>query len=342
MIEKKQMTETGHFQYGYGILRIFACAAVVVHHVLLFLYRNAAVTDAPLILDNLLMCNNGLFFMLSGKFALENYDGNIQNYYRKKWTGIVLPVCFFSLLHFSFFNGMPVTGESVKVFLGGLLENRITGYLWFVYALVGFYLVVPFLAVMMRQLTLKERDVLLGILVFAVTLANVGEIMGKGLELTGFPFTGYIVFCLIGYLADHCSIKKYDKIVIVMGIISALLSCYEFTHALNPSIYDVCLTRILMCVSIFYLVGTYMARVPKCLEKPVRFVSGHTFYIYLMHGIVQEMLLPVMLRMLDSSHLALFCVGYCIGVFVVSLLSAALLQWIQAKIKKWGRKKVTV
>ena len=72
MIESKRTPF--YFKTGYGIVRIFACLMVIAHHIIAAIYYDE--TSLPyqkvlLILDNLFMGNNGLFFMMSGKFALE-------------------------------------------------------------------------------------------------------------------------------------------------------------------------------------------------------------------------------------------------------------------------------
>lgn len=96
------IVERKGYQTSYGLLRILACIFVIIHHF------DAVVVDASsqkgmAVVDNLTMVNNGLFFMLSGKFALEYFDGNVTAYYSKRFVKIVVPYlvinCAINMMH---------------------------------------------------------------------------------------------------------------------------------------------------------------------------------------------------------------------------------------------------
>lgn len=96
------IAERKGYQTSYGLLCILACIFVIIHHF------DAVVVDTSsqkgmAVVDNLTMVNNGLFFLLSGKFALEYFDGNVTAYYRKRFVKIAVPYlvinCAINMMH---------------------------------------------------------------------------------------------------------------------------------------------------------------------------------------------------------------------------------------------------
>lgn len=315
------MSEKKDYKASYGLLRIVACITVIVHHVLSAVYGDLTKTQLPLLVDNLLMCNNGLFFMLSGKFALENYKGDIAGYYKKKITTIVIPVFILSVFYYVWYNGTGVAN-----FLRAFMANEIVEYFWFVTTLLGFYLVVPFLSVMLRKMTEKEKDVFLILLFAVVGITNIGEITGLDLRAEGYPFASYILFCLLGYFADNSNMKKHVKGYLVLGVISATVSCYECIRQMNPSIYGICLTRIFMCIAIFYAVSVHLAHFSKICQRPIVFLAKYTFYIYLFHGFAQEIVLSWTFGIRSGQNYAFYCIICSFLVFALSLVLSIIFQ----------------
>jgi len=322
------VSDKKNYQSSYGLLRIVACMTVIFHHILSAVYGDLTKTELPLLIDNLLMCNNGLFFMLSGKFALEHYDGNIKTYYRKKVTGIILPVFLLSLFYYVWYNGIDISPDGVVTFFRAFMANKIVEYFWFVYTLTGFYLVVPFLSVMLRKLTEREKEVFLLILFAVIAVTNMGEIAGVGITIEGYPFATHILFCLLGYFADNSGMKKHVKWYLVLGVVSAVVSSYEVLHQMNPSIYDFCLTRIFMCVAVFYVITVHCAHFSKICQRPIIFLSKYTFYIYLFHGFAQEMVLSWTIGIWNGENHAIYCIICGLMIFVVSLVLSIVFQTI--------------
>lgn len=317
------MSEKKDYKASYGLLRIIACMTVIVHHVLSAVYGDLTKTQLPLLVDNLLMCNNGLFFMMSGKFALENYKGDIAAYYKKKVTTIVIPVFLLSVFYYIWYNG---TG--VADFFRAFMANEIVEYFWFVTTLLGFYLAVPFLSVMLRKMTEREKDVFLLLLFTVVGLNNLGEITGFDLRVEGYPFATYILFCLLGFFADNSSMKKHVKAYLILGVISAAVSCWECLRQMNPSIYGVCLTRIFMCIAIFYAVSVHLARFSKICQRPIVFLAKYTFYIYLFHGFAQEIVLSWTIGIWNGKNYAFYCIICSFLVLALSLVLSIIFQSI--------------
>ncbi len=280
------------YQAAYGLLRIIACFSVVFHHFIAAnqQYINTLETQGIYTaVDNLLMCNNCLFFMLSGKFALEHYKGEMGRFYKDKALKIVLPFFLFSVYYY-LSNGRLATGQcSVWGFVKDFMGCEILGYLWFVYSLIGFYLVVPFLAPMMKAMGLKEKRWLTIFLIVALLPRNLCQILGFPFVLNSFPFY-YLTYILLGYLLDNIELdKKIECVMYGLAIPSAVVSCYMaiYKPGMNPDIHDYCLSRVFMCIGIFLLITRRMGRLSDLLHKPVKWIADQTYYVYLIHILTQ-------------------------------------------------------
>jgi len=344
------------FQYSYALLRILACFFVVAHHFLTAVYGDITKATLPHLIDNLLMCNNALFFMLSGKFALAaRGQTDIKKYYTKKLRSILWPLLVISICAWITQNG-PVFRplDFAKNFLSG----GSIGYLWFLYSLAGFYLAAPFLKEMLANMNRQEHRLLAMILVLVILLLNLAQLFHMPLSSYSYPFYNYTAYCILGYylgmeapgilLPENAFLSQKRKrlmylMVTAAGLITAFVSSYEALHGLNPSLLDFSLSRILMSAGIFYGVGhfydlwckrkpveceTGSAGKPSLARKIIRFVSRYTFSIYLIHDWTLRLTMRLVPLPHDLAWIAVYLVAGCIVTFVLSLVAAVLFDGI--------------
>lgn len=276
--------ERKEYQTSYGLLRILACILVIIHHF------DAIVLDASsqkgmAVVDNLTMVNNGLFFMLSGKFALEYFGGNVLTYYRKRFVKIVVPYlvinCIINLMQ----------GYSITEYISRLRHGEV--YDWFVYAVIGFYLAAPFFYHMFHDMKEKYKLLFLLSIIVYIVMNTANEYFGGIFYTASNPFFDTLSFFLIGYLIDNIiSLKRYKWYFVGTGIVAACISIYEtiYMPGVNASLYGLCITRICMCIAVYVFVCWSNPRVlqNKNIQKIVKALADLTYYVYLVHGLIQE------------------------------------------------------
>ena len=82
---------------NYNLLRILAIFFVIATHMLAGVWIADAQTQPMAwhmreIIRTVTLTSNGLFFMLSGRFILEKFDGNIPGFYWKRLVKIGIPI----------------------------------------------------------------------------------------------------------------------------------------------------------------------------------------------------------------------------------------------------------
>ena len=141
-----------------------------------------------------------LFVMLAGALLLQpsKADEPIRVFYKKRWARIGLPVIFWSILYFAW--SFLVDGKTFNV--DSVIQGVLTGpyyQFWFVYLLIGLYILTPILRVFMKHASNR-------ILKYALLVWFIGTAVMPLLTLLGsyylnanfFVFTGWIGYFVLG------------------------------------------------------------------------------------------------------------------------------------------------
>lgn len=290
MSEKKQYA-------SYNLLKVMAVFMVISVHMLNLVPVSNGTSFLSgymqEVLRTLLYTSNGLFFMLSGRFILESYNGKPGEFYWKRFVKIGIPVILVSAFYYASQIPFSFTLDYIKSFTKAFLQNEIIGYLWFVYALAGFYLSVPFLYPMFKGMQKRELRWLLGISLAFFLFQNLYEIMGLTIVIKCFPFYSWIFYCMLGYLLDHIELNnRQKKFAAVVGILCFCVSGLEkyWMPGRNPSIHDYSLTMIGICAGIYLSVTYFGRRAAEKIEIPINLLCRYSFFVYLFHGQAQNIM----------------------------------------------------
>ena len=283
---------------NYNLLRILAIFFVIATHMLSGVWIADAQTDPMAwhireIIRTVTLTSNGLFFMLSGRFILEKFDGNIPDFYWKRLVKIGIPAFFAAFLYYTQNHGLAVSPAYFKDFIKAFLQAQIVGYLWFVLALAGFYLAVPFLWRMFQSMTKRELWWLLAVSLFYFAIQNLYQIFHMEQMLTSYLFYSWVIYCILGYLLDRLELSRQQiRGFLALGLAGFVMTSAEeiFFTGRNPALFNYAPSMIFMCMAIYLLVTRYGSVLTKRLEKPINFVSRYTFFIYLFHGMTHNLI----------------------------------------------------
>ncbi|MCR5418879.1 MAG: acyltransferase [Lachnospiraceae bacterium] len=292
---------------NYGILRIAACLLVILHHCINYnsaFSSNETETAFVLVIDNLCMVCNGLFFMMSGRFALAEENSGFGEYYLKKLKAIYLPMLFVQTLGYLLFSKLLFGEPSVHDYFTRLLHSDLGAWYWFMYVLLGCYLSAPIISRLIKSLSTTRKKYLLLLLILFTCANSFRECLQPYLYHPEIPFMGYMVYFLLGYLWEQVGFSERQEIAaLVCGLIASVISCCEMLlwPGANPSIFGLCPTRVLMCLGIYLLLTKGLQRLNgrDRIVRPVQMAASLTYFMYLWHGYYLEWLqglLPVIAR----------------------------------------------
>lgn len=149
-----------------------------------------------------------LFVMLSG-FLLLGKDYELGYFLKRRFTRVVVPALFWMALY-SFYNfkskGTPANlSEAIR----GIVERPVHYHLWFIYLIIGLYLVYPILRPWVRSA--KERDFLyffacwiIGTWVYKILWVFAGISLGVYFEL----FSNNCGYFVLGYYLGNKTVRN--------------------------------------------------------------------------------------------------------------------------------------
>jgi surface polysaccharide O-acyltransferase-like enzyme len=169
-----------------------------------------------------------LFLMLTGALLLqpEKKDA-LSVFFRKRWARIGLPSLFWGAAYFAWDFLVQRIPFSSAAIIQGILNGPYTQ-MWYLYVLVGLYLLTPILRVFVAHadLTILKYFVILWVLGVAI-VPFFGLFSTYQLNSNVFALTGYVGFFVLGtYLSTVQMRRSTLSILIVIGILFTAFGTY--------------------------------------------------------------------------------------------------------------------
>lgn len=142
----------------------------------------------------------GMFFMVSGALLLPA-KGSMSDFFRRRFTKILWPTVTWTLFYIAvgYFRGS--IDNVPRALLESLLWPVSQGALWFMYSLIGLYLITPILSAWLERASKRGLQFYLGL--WAVTLCLPVLSAVTGANLSGsylFVYlSGYVGYFVLGY-----------------------------------------------------------------------------------------------------------------------------------------------
>lgn len=166
--------------------------------------------------------------------------------------------------------------------------------MWFMYAIIEIYLIMPFLSRLLEKCNNLEAWLLVGIMIlfyqFRETLTIVFNLDREYfLYKTGFDLLGpYVSYCIIGYLLAFKTKIPQIKLIILFEVIlligaGAIKVVIEYSRgAWIPELnwYGLSLTIMVSSVALFLLLSNIRS---SNIPKIILYLSKYSFGIYLSH-----------------------------------------------------------
>ncbi len=356
------LTQKGHIGWV-DALRVIACFLVVFSHCCdPFVAQfnndyNTFVTGTTL--GSLVRCCVPLFVMMSGVLLLP-VNTDMRSFYDKRIKRIIVPLIFWSLVlpvaYYLYLANVPTQSPCIDInqFTGEKLGHKLytfifnftyeTTPLWYLYMLIGLYLIMPILSAWLTQATRQELKLFLGVWGFTLFLpylkmvapllgymGNYGH-MGLFGECDWNQFgTFYYVSGFIGYLVLAYYLTKYPldwswskmlSITIPMFIVGGIITAYGYilTNDYFPGNYAYLeIIWFFTGINVFMMTFPIFVIVQKLAIKPSATLNrwaSLTFGIYLCHFVIVQVCYDLFDRLNLPTVLHIVCMA--VTAFTVS------------------------
>lgn len=329
---------------SFSYMRALACAAIIVLHTVyssVLLYGNSITAEQNIISQ--IVCNNMMwavpcFVMVTGALLLDEKKTITIEKIGKNYIFRMLKVLvIFSIIFWIFDMVMNKETFSAAAFLNAFSEI-FTGtgwsHMWYIYLLIGLYLLLPFYRMIASHGTEQEIKYLLVIYVVFLSVLPITQIwnLKSGFYIHVSTIYPFYLFC--GYVM-HKRMLKIGKVfsgilaaVATLGI--ALMTVLKWKYNLQTVDGLWSYSSILVvgqAVGIFTLIDQWQWNEKSILEKMLDKIDKCSFGIYLIH----MMFVRLTLRYMGINLYEFGVLGFAAMVIGILLVSYAL-TWILKKI----------
>lgn len=346
---EKQQNRVWYLDY----LRIIATIAVIVLHVAAQNWYAVGIDTFEwkvfCVSDSLVRWSVPVFVMISGALFLHNDKPlSIENLYKKYIWRLIIAFLFWSAVYIS---DEAFRGVGLKAVVGGFIKG--SNHLWFIYMIIGLYMITPFL----RKITESEKLTqyfLILTLIMTIFLPWVVSL----LRIVGFPhaswiqdcynaitskmtfyFTsGYVGYYVLGYYLSRKDmspvLRKVCYAVGIIGTIATVILTFWYSEKMgkpNSFFYSYLgFTTVCSSLGVFTFARYRLAKlVPgERMAVLISKASNYSFGVYLCHILVLNAIRSIFGISTLSGNPLVSVLGLSVTVLVVSYLISGIFNHI--------------
>lgn len=252
-------------------------------------------------LDGAVRLGVPLFFMISGCLLL-NGTGAAEPaaFYRKKLPRLLAPLAVWNVIY-HWTNAWQFHTDTGLLALLQKAFNRGTGYhMWYIYVLLGLYLLCPFLKRMVDGCTPRQLAALAGIILLpTAVLPLVSQMVSWSVVPLDTLMPGQAAYFLLGYGLGRWSLSGQQRVFLYLGGAAGYLVCTA-VNLLSASPQEIPLPlsggntifHYLTACALFVWVRTLWEKrkeVLRPLARPLAWLSQRAFGIYWVHPLVLDL-----------------------------------------------------
>ena len=248
-----------------------------------------------------------LFIMLTGALLLQptKVEEPLRVFFKKRWNRIGIPVLFWGAIFFVW--DFTVKGQALTVV--SVLQGILAGpyiHFWYLYVLIGLYLVTPLLRVVVAHAEWKVIRYFLLIwfvgtgIISLLTLSTDISSQAVWFRDAVFVLTGFIGYYILGaYVVKLCFRSSILYIGLILSTVWTIVGTYLLIGNLGESYGQFFLNAtsfsvIIASVTLFLLLAaipnqTVEIKFPRG-SRALKVISENTLPIYLFHIIILETL----------------------------------------------------
>lgn len=284
-------------------VRCLAIILVITLHAMTPILTNTAFYLTPswyfcMLVNPLNRAGVPLFFMISGYLMLSRPSTEQAiKFYKKNLPKLIIPLVSWNLIYCVVANFRDNLHINPTTFLQQLLNQGTSYHMWFVYTLLGIYLICPFLRRIVVTCTLKELSLLIGIILFPTTIRPFLNIVQPIYIYLFDPLMeGYLGYFLLGFCLGKIDLNRQIRYIIyIAGGVGYVLGAYG--NLITSSAESIPLpfnggysiNHYLIASAIFTLVRSIFQKLEgktRCNSNLLAYISNHVFGVYWIHVLV--------------------------------------------------------
>lgn len=317
----------------YDYIRCLAVILVIVVHVIGVDLNIAGDMAGQPIYANLdfarwwaLNCNV-IFVMLSGSLLLPYKQENVLSFYGRRLTKIVIPLVIYYVWYVFFFGQRAADfdasfGTIVKGLLTADIQSVGAYHFWLLYVIIAVYLVVPFMRMMLKDLSYKHLTGMVFVCLFILTYATYLPLQ-VGLDAS---YLGWCGVAVVGYWCTKEETRKYDTALIIAGAVSCvgMWLVFKYDPVFSDTLWNLSPYRLVVAMGIFAIFFKIKNHLKDLFV--IRLISKYSFSIMLIHYWVIGNVLRKVCGIGSVMYMGMGAVLSVIVTLLISLIAAYLID----------------
>lgn len=339
--------------YYLDILRIFAMFSVVMIHISCNIVAGFKPSSYQWHYANLFMTIARfavpIFIMISGSLFLRNNKTNNLKYLYSKIFRILLILIvwnfFYAILVLVIKNGAPFSMSVLRTSLSLVLKGNVHYHLWYLYTIVGLYIVTPIIKIFVNHA--KKQDVQYFLVIWFLFTSILPflthfNIFRHFLFLTKFDVAmigNYIGYYVLGYYLSCQKIEtKERKWIYILGILGLMFTYLTvFINYQRLGHYDDFLHTYMMPGIVMFSTALFIFVKEFCskhefhshTKKLITWFSSISFGVYLVHDVFLSFFAPLGMKLsIINTNTWITLPIYFIVISIFSIITS----WILLKI----------
>lgn len=326
--------------YQLDLLRVFACYLVIQQHASEFFYigdgGSVVKGDNTFwigVITSIARISVPLFVMISG-YLLLPMKGATSYFFKRRFTRILYPFVFWCILYafyFMIFRGNTLGQAFLNIVHIPVNFGVEVGHLWYIYMLIGLYLVTPILSPWLSNCSKKELQgylVLWGLTtllpyIHMVYPAVLGECFWNPTPAF-YYFNGFVGYLVLGYY-----IKKYGPLsmtsAVLVSVVGYLVTAGVFCSKIDiaatvPELelsWGFCTANVaILTFGIFSIFMNISAKGEGWFGYLIRDISINSYGIYLAHIMILNIFYGLLNSVFDMTLISVPIISVCTFVCV--------------------------
>ncbi len=341
------MTKSNRIVY-IDVLRVIACFSVImIHSSAQYVVKDIGSFNfwVSNIFNGLARIGVPLFIMISGALMLDkNYQFSTQKIINHIIRMIVFFV-FWSVLYCFIFNivGSIIKHESIDIIK--IIGSLIKGYyhLWFVYLIIGLYLIVPLLRLWVNDANKKyvEYFIILSIIFtyiipqiisigsnYSNLFEHINDIIENNLSLK--YVGGFTTYFILGWYINNYELKN-KRIIYILGLFGVLITImgtYILSNTTGKALQmhgNLYINVLFQAVAVFVIIKDKFKNMHT--NNLINSISKYSLGIYAIHVLIET----IMYRIIKIVNIDFALINIPV-VFIVSVVLSYLISFILSKI----------
>ncbi|MGM9946347.1 MAG: acyltransferase [Lysinibacillus sp.] len=284
-----------------GVLSIHAAAP----YATMYQKIDFSMWEAGIIYNSLSRWCVPIFFMISGALLLGKKEESLKEFFSKRANKILIPFVFWSVIYYLWRVWyIYKSAASFTEFKQLFLNANVYYHLWYFYALIGIYLLVPMFNVFCRYASQQIVGYTVAMYLLFFGVFRYYSFLVPNKLVNYFPLTEFIGIILLGfYLGKFDQSKRMRIIIYIAGIIGAIatilrtnaltidqgqFSSYAFGYA-TPNVLAM---SIALFVFFKYFIMKRQQNEQFAPSKLLQRISFTSFGIYLVHPMLLDVIRP--------------------------------------------------